>query len=149
MWDAVICQEAIIHSPDRPKFFAEVFRVLLPGGVFAFTDILTGESADIAMVEAAFARLGASAGATINDYQNMALAAGFDMSHVEERRGDIKTHYDKLADRLSRPIDGLDEGAKVSIAKSISRWWSHNLGLLCGTQAGVTTGCTAQGLPGS
>jgi 2-polyprenyl-3-methyl-5-hydroxy-6-metoxy-1,4-benzoquinol methylase len=99
-WDAVICQEAIIHSPDRQKVFTEVFRVLRPGGTFAFSDILTGEGADTAMVEAAFARLGA----------------------VEERPGDITTHYDKLAEQLTRPIAGLDADAKASISQSIARW---------------------------
>jgi len=121
-WDAVICQEAIIHSNDRPTVFTEAFRVLRPGGVFAFSDILTGEEADISMVEAAFARLGASAGATISDYQEMARAAGFETSHVEERLGDIKTHYDKLAAELTKPVIGLDADALASIAKSISRW---------------------------
>lgn len=121
-WDAVICQEAIIHSPNRPKVFAEVFRVLRPGGIFAFSDILTSEQADIPMVEAAFARLGASAGATISDYQKMARAAGFEISHVEERMGDIRTHYDKLAGQLAKPVAGLDGDAVASIAKSISRW---------------------------
>ena len=121
-WDAVICQEAIIHSPDRPKVFAEVFRVLRPGGVFAFSDILTSEQADISMVEAAFARLGASAGATISDYEKMAGAAGFEISHVEERMSDIRTHYDKLADQLAKPIAGLDADSAAAIGKSISRW---------------------------
>lgn len=121
-WDAVICQEAIIHSPSRPKVFEEVFRVLRPGGVFAFSDILTGEHADISMVEAAFARLGASAGATIGDYQDMARAAGFEISGFEERQGDIKTHYDKLAEQLARPVAGLDDDAIASISTSISRW---------------------------
>jgi len=121
-WDVVICQEAIIHSADRPKVFAEIFRILRPGGTFAFSDILTGESADTSMVATAFARIGASVGATVGDYEEMARAAGFELSSVEERRGDITTHYDKLATQLERPIAGLDADAKASIAQSIARW---------------------------
>jgi len=121
-WDAVVCQEAIIHSPDRPRVFSEASKVLRPGGVFAFSDILTGEKADISMVEAAFARLGASAGATIGDYQKMARGSGLEVSHAEERLEDIRTHYDKLAGRLAEPVAGLDDDAVAAIAKSISRW---------------------------
>lgn len=121
-WEAVICQEAIIHSPDRPSVFREVFRVLRPGGVFAFSDILTGEGADLARVEAAFARLGASAGATVRDYQQMAREAGFEMSLVDERPHDIRKHYDKLADVLAGPVPGLEADAKAAIAQSIARW---------------------------
>jgi cyclopropane fatty-acyl-phospholipid synthase-like methyltransferase len=121
-WDAVVCQEAIIHSPNRPKVFAEVHRVLRPGGVFAFSDILTGEQADVSKVEAAFARIGASADATIGSYLKMAGDAGFKFLYHEERLGDIRTHYDQLAGYLVNPISGLDAEALASIARSISYW---------------------------
>jgi cyclopropane fatty-acyl-phospholipid synthase-like methyltransferase len=121
-WDAVICQEAIIHSPDRPRVFAEAHRVLRPGGVFAVTDIVTGRDADISLVEAAFARIGAGVGATVDDYRRMAEAAGFDILHVEERPNDIRTHYDKLGERLRQPLVGLDSQARARIAQSIGRW---------------------------
>ena len=44
------------------------------------------------------------------------------LSFVEERPGDITTHYDKLADQLAGPIDGLDADSKTAISQSISRW---------------------------
>jgi hypothetical protein len=41
---------------------------------------------------------------------------------VEERPGDITTHYDKLAQQLEQPIAGLDADARASISQSIARW---------------------------
>lgn len=121
-WDAVICQEAIIHSPDRPSVFAEVHRVLRPGGVFAFSDILTGADADLARVETAFSRIGSSAGATVGDYRRMAESAGLEVFHVEERQRDIRTHYDKLAAQLASPDAGLDAKAEAAIGSNIAYW---------------------------
>lgn len=121
-WDAVVCQEAIIHSPDRQTVFDEAHRVLRPGGIFAVSDILNGPDADRSRVEAAYARLGARVGATIDDYRSMAREAGFDIVDVEERPRDIRTHYDKLADQLAAPVDGMSADATASIAKSIAHW---------------------------
>jgi 2-polyprenyl-3-methyl-5-hydroxy-6-metoxy-1,4-benzoquinol methylase len=145
LWDAVICQEAIIHSPDRPRVFAEVFRVLKPGGTFALSDILTGENADAAAVAAAFARIGASVGATVGDYEAMARAAGFEISFVEERSGDITAHYDKLAEQLARPIAGLDADALASISQSIARWQAALAGghITAGQQPAPSACCCA------
>ena len=117
-WDAVICQESLIHSPDRKTVFAEVYRVLRPGGVFAFSDILTSDSADIDMVKAAFTRLRTDAGATISDYGDMAHQAGFTLEIVEERREDITMHYNKLAEALGRSNDP----DFINIESSIARW---------------------------
>jgi sarcosine/dimethylglycine N-methyltransferase len=117
-WDAVICQESLIHSPDRPRVFSEVYRVLRPGGVFAFSDILTSLSADIEKVEAAFARLRADVGATIRDYETMASQAGFVIEFVEERPQYIVTHYNKLAEAL----DQSNDSDFADIKSSIDRW---------------------------
>jgi sarcosine/dimethylglycine N-methyltransferase len=121
-WDVCICQESLIHSPDRPRVFSEVFRVLRPGGVFVFSDILTAPGADLASVDAAFARLGVRAGATPDDYTTMATGAGFVVDHVETRPADIKTHYAKLAGQLAVPVAGLAPAAAERIAGNIAKW---------------------------
>lgn len=36
--DVVLSQEAFLHVPDLPRTFAEAFRILKPGGVFAYTN---------------------------------------------------------------------------------------------------------------
>ncbi|GAA5076755.1 methyltransferase domain-containing protein [Roseibacterium beibuensis] len=119
---ACICQESIIHSTDRPRVFAEVFRVLRSRGVFAFSDILTTEGANLDLVNAAFARLGVTGGATRGDYERMAREAGFDIVQSGERQDDIRTHYDKLAERLEDPLPGVSPEAADGIAASIERW---------------------------
>lgn len=121
-YDACVCQESIIHSGNRQRVFREVHRILRPDGIFAFSDILTAEGADLALVDAAFERLGAMAGATPADYAHMATGAGFSITHMEERPGDIRAHYDKLAEVLDGPVEGLDPAAKERIAASIARW---------------------------
>jgi len=39
-FDVIIGQEAWCHVPDKPRLIAECARVIRPGGVIAFTDIL-------------------------------------------------------------------------------------------------------------
>ncbi|RIA47635.1 SAM-dependent methyltransferase [Dichotomicrobium thermohalophilum] len=121
-WDAVICQDSLIHSTDRPRVFSEVFRVLRPGGIFAFSDIMTAEGADLELVNQAFERLGVKGGATPRDYKDMAVAAGFQVTHAEERPADIRTHYDKLAEQLAGSDTGLAAETAKKIAASIGRW---------------------------
>lgn len=45
-FDFVFSKDSMIHIPDKPALFADVFRVLKRGGVFAASDWLAGEDAD-------------------------------------------------------------------------------------------------------
>ncbi len=121
-FDAAICQEAIIHSHDRLTVFDETFRVLKPGGVFVFSDILTAPGADLSTVQEAFDRLRATAGATPDDYQEMARKVGFDILHCEERVEDIRTHYEKLEAHLTAIEGDVSPRFFTSVGKSIATW---------------------------
>jgi ubiquinone/menaquinone biosynthesis C-methylase UbiE len=50
-FDVVIGQEAFAHVPDKPRLIAECARVVKPGGVIAFTDILRREALSAAELE--------------------------------------------------------------------------------------------------
>ena len=43
-FDSLISQEAFCHIPNKPGLLTECIRVLKPGGLIAFTDILEGAS---------------------------------------------------------------------------------------------------------
>ncbi|MEE9427595.1 MAG: methyltransferase domain-containing protein [Paracoccaceae bacterium] len=46
-FDGVFSKEAMLHIPDKAALFADVLRVLKPGGFFAASDWLKGENAEV------------------------------------------------------------------------------------------------------
>lgn len=45
-FDAVFSKDALLHVPDKDALFADIFRVLKPGGVFAASDWLVGHDGE-------------------------------------------------------------------------------------------------------
>jgi SAM-dependent methyltransferase len=83
-FDVVMGQEAWCHVPHKPRLIAECARVLRPGGVFAFTDILRRDSlsaAEMARLSAdmAFPELESLAG-----YRRLLEANGCVVEHCDD-----------------------------------------------------------------
>lgn len=53
-FDVVFSKDSLIHVPDKGAMFAEILRVLRPGGILAASDWLMGEGDDPAQVMADF-----------------------------------------------------------------------------------------------
>lgn len=45
-FDVIFSKDALLHVPDKDELFAEIFRVLRPGGVFAAGDWLIGHDGE-------------------------------------------------------------------------------------------------------
>lgn len=76
----VVSQDALCLVPDKPRSHAEIFRVLRPGGVFAFTDFLQPkpEISERARRHV-YDRVRWNGGFSFLGYQQALAAAGFEM----------------------------------------------------------------------
>jgi len=81
--DAVISNCVINLSPDKPRVFAETFRVLKPGGRLMVSDIVLKEELPEAIRQSLPAYVGCIAGALLKtDYLDAIRGAGFDEVEV-------------------------------------------------------------------
>jgi ubiquinone/menaquinone biosynthesis C-methylase UbiE len=92
-FDVVMGQEAWCHVPHKPRLIAECARVLRPGGVFAFTDILRREG----LAETEMARL--SADMAFPDLESL---AGY--RRLLEANGCVVEHCDDLSPWWTRVL---------------------------------------------
>lgn len=91
--DVVISNCVLNLVPDKERAFAEIFRVLKPGGHFCISDIVSSEQLPAWLSEIAEAYAGCVAGALPKDvYLQTINQAGFEQIEIaEERRIDVPT----------------------------------------------------------
>jgi SAM-dependent methyltransferase len=76
--DVILSNCVINLSPNKPKVFAEAFRVLKPGGKLTLSDVVLLRPLPQVMAGSAAAYLGCVAGASLkSDYLRMLAEAGF------------------------------------------------------------------------
>ena len=83
-FDALIAQEAFCHIPNKPRLLTECVRLLKPGGLIAFTDILATPSMTTTvrkrlLKEMTFAEL-----ETLDGYQVLLEASGCVLKEAED-----------------------------------------------------------------
>lgn len=82
-FDAIFSKDAIVHVPDKAALYAEMFRVLRPGGELFVSDWLRAPGEHLDAAAAAFE---AFVLVTLDDIAGMAAAAGFVDLETEDRR---------------------------------------------------------------
>ena len=134
--DGVISVEAAFHFPSRARFFAEVVRVLRPGGVLTMSDIPTqrlprGPVELLAgLSQLRVWGLGTSAAATAEQIAATAGAAGLADVHVElVGTRVIAPALRFVHDRLRRPPDaprGQVVASRLLLAQ-VDVLWEHGI----------------------
>ncbi len=90
----VVSQDALFLVPDKPRSHAEIYRVLAPGGVFAFSDFLQPkkEVSDRARRHV-YDRVRWTSGFSLGDYQAALERAGFAVASARNADSHLRQTY--------------------------------------------------------
>ncbi len=96
-FNAVCSQDAFLHSGERARVVAEAARVLKPGGVFAFTDIMQADDCPDGVLDPILARIHLSSLASPGSYRKTAAATGLDEAAAfTDLTPQLVTHYQRV-----------------------------------------------------
>jgi phosphoethanolamine N-methyltransferase len=103
-FDVVFSKDSLVQIPDKPAIFAEVLRVLRPGGRFIASDWLRGGAAEYSAEMLEFFRLEGIAYnmATLAESAQGLRAAGFEDVEIRDRH----EWYLELAQRELEAMEG-------------------------------------------
>ncbi len=99
-FDVVWSQDALLHSGRRQQVFAEVNRVLRPGGEFIFTDPMQVEGVDPEILEPVLARIHLASMGSIPTYRNYAKELGWTEVMIEDLSPQLPNHYGRVREVL-------------------------------------------------
>jgi sarcosine/dimethylglycine N-methyltransferase len=108
-YDVVWSQDAILHSDQRGRVLAEVFRVLQPGGLFIFTDPMQADECLPDVLQPVYDRLSLTSLGSFRFYREAAQQIGFEVLDQVELTEQLRTHYARVGEELRRNYDKLLE----------------------------------------
>lgn len=108
-YDVVWSQDAILHSDQREKVLAEVWRVLKPGGEFIFTDPMQADDADPKALQPVYDRLSLTSLGSFRFYREAAEALGFETVEQADMTNQLRNHYARVREDLIENYEVLIE----------------------------------------
>jgi sarcosine/dimethylglycine N-methyltransferase len=117
-FDVAWSQDSLLHSGDRARVFAEIDRVLGPGGEFIFTDPMQADDCPDGVLQPVLDRIHLDTLGSIGFYRREAQRLGWQEIGVDDLTHQLVAHYG----RVRRELEGRrQELSKVVSAAYIDR----------------------------
>ena len=121
-YDVVWSQDAILHSDQRARVLAEVFRVLKPGGHFVFTDPMQAEDVPEGVLQPVYDRLQLNSLGSMRFYREAATALGFEVVMQQPLTEHLGNHYARVREEMLANRDDLRaSGASAAYLDKMAR----------------------------
>ena len=125
-FDVVFSKDALVHVADKEALFAEISRVLKPGGLFAASDwLIAHEGAPSPEMRAYIAAEGLSFGmASPARYARAMTAAGLVAVTTESRNGWYRAQARQELERLAGPLyaEAVSAVGEDYVQKNLKTW---------------------------
>ncbi len=99
-FDYAWSQDSLLHSGDRARVFAEIDRVLKPGGEFVFTDPMQADNCPEGVLQPVLARIHLDSLGSIGFYRAEAKKLGWEEVAVTELTHQLVRHYGRVKQEL-------------------------------------------------
>lgn len=117
----VVSQDALFLVPDKPRSHAEIFRVLRPGGLLAFSDFLQPKTRIGPRArQHVYDRVRWSGGYSLAGYQAALAEAGFEIVLARDLDSEISQTYHVLGKTALARADSTDDQAASAWMRSFA-----------------------------
>jgi len=124
-FDVIWSQDSFLHSGERRKVFAEMDRVLKPGGDIIFTDPMQKHGVDREQLRPVLDRIQLETMGSIEDYRQYAREFGWEELAVERMTGQLVNHYSNVHDHLESREKDLEGVVSQEYIDNMKRGLNH------------------------
>lgn len=115
----VVSCEVLCHAADKTQIFAEIMRVLKPGGSLAFTDIMGADGADEKVLKDFTDRNATTKMARPSEYLELLRAGGFKQGSFNDFSCHLEYYFQSMIDQIEKHrASMLSEGVTEAYLKN-------------------------------
>ena len=120
-YDIIISEDSFLHIKDKPRLFKEIYRLLMPGGLLIFSDIILTEEHNPNSLEDIYKRVNINSMETHTSYRQLANEAGLYYYSCIDMRKNMEIHYKSIKEIVKNELT-TENKLKEHILKGINSW---------------------------